>query len=94
MKKPHPQKPSPQRWRRQVPLAHAIADFASHRAKLVIELDGGQHTEAADAARTAMIEREGYRVLRFWNNEVQANPEGVYLKQASPFVGATESSHP
>ena len=65
------------RFRRQVPLGFAIADFASHRARLVIEIDGGQHGGAADAARTAMIEREGYRVVRFWNNEVLANKDGV-----------------
>ena len=64
------------RWRRQVPIRHFIADFASHRFKLVIEVDGGQHSEEADAARTAIIEREGYRVLRFWNNDVLGNPEG------------------
>jgi very-short-patch-repair endonuclease len=64
------------RWRRQVPLRHFIVDFASHRAKLVIEEDGGQHSEDRDAARTVMIEREGYRVLRFWNNEVLGNTHG------------------
>ena len=64
------------RWRRQVPLRHFILDFASHRAKLVVEVDGGQHSVEADAARTAMIEGEGYRVLRFWNNDVLGNPEG------------------
>lgn len=72
------------RFRRQVPLAHAICDFASHRARLVIEIDGGQHGGAADVARDAfdvardaMIGREGYRVVRFWNNEVLENIEGV-----------------
>ena len=64
------------RWRRQVPIRHFIADFASHRVKLVVEVDGGQHSEEADAARTAVIEGEGYRVLRFWNNEVLGNAEG------------------
>jgi len=64
------------RWRRQVPIRHLIADFASHRAKLVIEVDGGQHSEEADAERTAVIEAEGYRVLRFWNNDVLGNAEG------------------
>ena len=64
------------RWRRQVPVRHFIADFASHRAKLVVEVDGGQHSEEADAERTALIEGEGYRVLRFWNNEVLGNPDG------------------
>ena len=67
------------RFRRQVPLRHFVADFASHRARLVIECDGGQHDEAVDAERTRLIEAEGYRVLRFWNNDVLENPEGVYL---------------
>ncbi|MBB3859103.1 very-short-patch-repair endonuclease [Novosphingobium hassiacum] len=45
-----------------------------------MELDGGQHTQTTDAARTAIIEREGYRVPRFWNTEVLANPEGVHTR--------------
>ncbi len=65
-------------FRKQVPLRHFIADFASHRAKLVIEVDGGQHEGAKDLPRTRMIEDEGYRVLRFWNNEVLGNPDGVW----------------
>jgi len=65
-------------FRKQVPLRNFIADFASHRAKLVIEVDGGQHSEQADVRRTAVIEGEGYRVLRFWNNEVLGNPDGVW----------------
>jgi very-short-patch-repair endonuclease len=64
------------RWRRQVPLRHFIVDFASHRAKLVIEVDGGQHSEEVDAVRTAIIEAEGYRVLRFWNHDVLGNADG------------------
>jgi len=64
------------RWRRQVPLRHFIVDFASHKTRLVVEVDGGQHSEEADAARTPVIEAEGYRVLRFWNNEVLGNPQG------------------
>ena len=68
------------RFRRQVPIRSYYADFASHRAKLVIEVDGGQHTDAKDAKRTAQIEAEGYRVLRFWNNDVLGNPDGVWTK--------------
>ena len=67
-----------QHFRRQVPIRHFIVDFASHRAKLVIEVDGGQHGPAIDAARTAVIEGEGYRVIRFWNNDVLGNPDGVW----------------
>ena len=67
------------RFRRQVPLLHYIADFASHRARLVIEIDGGQHGGEDDARRDAALLREGYRTLRFWNHDVLANPEGVAL---------------
>ncbi|WP_269461338.1 endonuclease domain-containing protein [Sphingopyxis sp. EG6] len=65
------------RFRRQVPIRQYIADFASHRARLVVEIDGGQHNEAIDAPRTAIIENDGYRVIRFWNNDVLANIDGV-----------------
>jgi very-short-patch-repair endonuclease len=65
-------------FRRQVPIRHYITDFASHRAKLVIEVDGGQHNGVVDAQRTSVIQDEGYRVIRFWNNEVLGNPDGVW----------------
>lgn len=67
------------RFRRQVPLGPYIADFASHRARLIIELDGEGHAFRieADAARTRFLEGEGYRVLRFWNMEVVENLGGV-----------------
>jgi len=76
------------RFRFQVPIRHYIVDFASHRAKVAIEIDGGQHSEAADADRGAAIEAEGYRIIRFWNNEVLQNGHGcaVRLKQ---FLAAT-----
>ncbi len=63
-------------FRRQVPLGSYIADFCSHRAKLVIEVDGNQHGDdqsiARDAIRTAQIEAQGYRVLRFSNSHLLA----------------------
>lgn len=65
------------RFRRQVPIRQYIADFASHRARLVIEIDGGQHNEEIDAPRTAIIENDGYRVVRFWNNDVLVNIDDV-----------------
>ncbi len=77
-------------FRKQVPLRHFIADFASHRAKLVIEVDGGQHDAAKDLPRTRVIEDEGYRVLRFWNNEVLGNPDGVWTM----IDGALRQQHP
>jgi very-short-patch-repair endonuclease len=66
-------------FRRQVRLGKYIVDFASHRARIVIEVDGGQHgaRKIADAHRTAFIEREGYRVLRYWNGDVLKNIDGV-----------------
>jgi very-short-patch-repair endonuclease len=68
-------------FRRQVPIGNYIADFICHAAKLVIELDGGQHfserSEAADAARSAAIEIKGFQVLRFSNHDVMTNRAGV-----------------
>ncbi|KZD25347.1 endonuclease domain-containing protein [Tardiphaga robiniae] len=66
-------------FRRQAPIGPFIVDFASRKAKLVIELDGGQHDwqREADAKRTAYIEAPGYRVLRFWNHDVLENIDGV-----------------
>ena len=67
------------RFRRQAPIGRFIADFACFEARLVIEVDGGQHTERAeqDAARTRWLESQGFRVLRFWNNQVLREIEGV-----------------
>jgi very-short-patch-repair endonuclease len=68
-------------FRRQATIGPYFADFACHQRRLVIEVDGGQHGMethvAADAARTAYLEWRGYRVLRFWNNDVMANIDGV-----------------
>lgn len=66
------------RFRFQVPLRMFTADFASHPARLVIEVDGGQHRPERDSGRTRLIEAEGYRVIRFWNHEVLGNPGGVW----------------
>ena len=68
-------------FRRQVPIKNFIADFVCHAAKLVIELEGGQHFsdkgERADTARSAVIEALGFKVLRFSNHDVMTNRAGV-----------------
>ena len=66
------------KFRRQHPIGDYIVDFACTRHALVIELDGGQHADnAADVSRTAWLEGQGWRVIRFWNNDVLTNTEGV-----------------
>ena len=67
------------RFRRQHPIGPFIVDFVCLAEKLVVEVDGSQHFEnrAQDSDRTAWLESRGYRVLRFWNNEVFANIDGV-----------------
>ena len=62
---------------RQFPIGNHIADLACREAHLAIEVDGGQHGEEVDADRTRSIESFGYRVIRFWNNDVLANVDGV-----------------
>ena len=72
------------RFRRQFPIGNYIVDFICREKKLVIEIDGGQHNEPDkikyDDERTYYIEAQGYRVIRFWNNDIDSNIEGVYLE--------------
>ncbi|MES3027057.1 MAG: endonuclease domain-containing protein [Pseudomonadota bacterium] len=67
------------KWRRQVPLGPFIADFVCAELMLIVELDGGQHFEAApyDARRTGYLESLGYRVLRFWNSVLIEDSDAV-----------------
>jgi very-short-patch-repair endonuclease len=69
------------KFRRQQPLGPYVVDFVCFEQRLVIELDGSQHAEpeqlAHDAARTEFLDRDGFRVLRFWNAELNENFEGV-----------------
>jgi very-short-patch-repair endonuclease len=68
-------------FRRQIPIGPYIADFACMAARLLIEVDGSQHGEvqnkAYDDVRTRWLEKEGYRVIRFWNNDINKHMEGV-----------------
>jgi very-short-patch-repair endonuclease len=72
------------RFRRQHPIGKYIADFACIDKKLIIELDGGQHQEqiAYDEKRTVFLNAQGWQVLRFWNNDVLNNLEGVLVNIA------------
>ena len=65
------------KFRRQATLGRYVVDFLCVEAKLVVELDGGQHDAETDAQRTRWLEAQGYRVMRFWNNDVIENLEGV-----------------
>jgi very-short-patch-repair endonuclease len=66
------------KFKRQVPVGPYIVDFACMGQKLAIEVDGGQHADNdADVQRTKWLEGRGFRVLRFWNNEVLENTNGV-----------------
>ncbi len=69
-------------FRRQHAIGPYIVDFCSPKHKLIIELDGSQHLEQQenDAERTVYLEAKGYRVLRFWNNEVVGNLDEVLQK--------------
>jgi very-short-patch-repair endonuclease len=82
-------------FRRQVRFGRYIADFVSHGAKIVIEVDGGQHDEQAlaDAERTKFIEAQGYRVLRFWNNDVLKNIDGM-LEEIRRVISTTPTPNP
>lgn len=69
------------KFRRQHPVGRFILDFACIEAKLAVEIDGGQHQELQheDRQRSLTLETQGWRILRFWNNEVLQNIEGVVV---------------
>jgi very-short-patch-repair endonuclease len=65
-------------FRRQTPIGPYIVDFVSHKNRLVIEIDGGQHSwSKQDRQRDQWLNSKGYRVLRFWNSDVLKNRDGV-----------------
>ena len=83
------------RFTRQLVIEPFIVDLACRQAKLAIELDGGQHADAVDYdnKRTRFLESQGWAVVRLWNNEVEANPDGaaefVLMKCSERLGGAT-----
>jgi very-short-patch-repair endonuclease len=89
------------KFRRQHPLGPYILDFACVEHRLAIEADGGQHAESnSDLRRTAWLERQGWRVIRFWNNDILTNVEGVVemivveLKARPRFFIRSANPHP
>jgi very-short-patch-repair endonuclease len=84
--------------RRQTPMGPYIVDFVSHAAKVIVELDGGQHYdddhEARDARRDKFLRSKGFRVLRFSNHDVMTNKEGVWDVIAAAVGAAVAPSLP
>jgi very-short-patch-repair endonuclease len=80
-------------FRRQTPMGPYIADFVSDEYRLIIELDGGQHSEnRRDARRDQWLQSKGYRVLRFWNSDVLKNRDGVLEAIANAVLSARPPS--
>ena len=83
-------------FRRQVPIARYIVDFVCLRARLVIEIDGGQHAERSldDLERTLCLARSGFRVIRFWNDEVLQGTEAVLESILEALIQACPHPNP
>ncbi len=82
-------------FRRQHPIGAFIVDFACTKHHLAIEADGSQHTgNTQDRRRTAALERDGWHVLRFWNNDILANKEGVITAILTVLAERQTLTHP
>ena len=82
------------KFTRPFPVGGFIVDFACRSLRIAIELDGGQHSESkADTNRTRIIEAHGFRVIRFWNNEVLGNIDGV-LQVISEEIATARNDRP
>ena len=66
------------KFRKQVEINGYIVDFLCSERRLIIEVDGGQHSPERDARRTAYLKSQGFRLIRFWNNDVLQNLDGVW----------------
>jgi very-short-patch-repair endonuclease len=82
-------------FRRQVPIGPYIADYACMAARLIIEIDGSQHgdepVKSRDEVRTRWLEQEGYRVIRFWNNDLTKSLDGVLEAIYAALYGSRDS---
>jgi very-short-patch-repair endonuclease len=84
------------KFKRQMSIDRYVVDFCCTEARLIIELDDGQHATriSEDANRTKILEAMGYLVLRFWNNDVLQNTEGVLEEIRSTLQHRSEPPHP
>jgi very-short-patch-repair endonuclease len=83
------------KFRRQQPIGQYIVDFVCFESRLIIEVDGSQHSEdnINDAGRTEWLQAHGFRVLRFWNNQVLAETEAVKEKIFETLAGPLLTPH-
>ena len=78
-----------EKFRRQQPVGPYVVDFVHFGARLIVEADGGQHNDSPhDERRDAWLREQGFKVMRFWNNEIMSNLDGVL---ATVLAAATES---
>ncbi len=84
------------KFARQVPIGPYVVDFCCRELKLIVELDGGQHATRTtyDASRTAFLEGQGYRVLRFWDNDALGNTDGVLHRIAQAVTAPSPRPSP
>jgi very-short-patch-repair endonuclease len=85
-----------QRFRRQVPIGPYVADFLCGAARLIVEVDGGQHTtnSAHDDRRTAWLESQGFKVVRFWDNDVLLDTDSVVDSIRTQLLALTKRDSP
>ena len=84
-----------EKFRRQQPIGPYVVDFVHFGARLIVEADGGQHNHAPhDERRDAWLRAQGFNVLRFWNNDIMSNPDGVLAKVMAAIAELPLSPNP
>src|SRR3990172_7475009 len=81
------------KFRRQEPIGRYVGDFVCYEKRILVEVDGGQHSVEKDGNRKRWLEGQGFKVLRFWNNDVLKNIQGV-LVFIRPFLWINEPVSP
>ena len=83
------------KFTRQLPIGPYFADFACRQARLIVELDGSQHAESyRDQQRDAYLAKEGWTILRIWNNDLGDNPAGVFDAIVQRAAECLDGTHP